>query len=71
MVGVTGCGPDNEGEAIKAQGTEKDPGPINPKSVTTPRPTPASTQQEQFEQQQKVNPMAKKSTGGYYPPTKK
>ena len=30
MLGVAGCGPDNETEGQKAAKAEKDPGPINP-----------------------------------------
>ncbi|MFI5454114.1 MAG: hypothetical protein ACHRXM_01555 [Isosphaerales bacterium] len=63
MLGVTGCGPDNEAEALKAQKIEKDPGTIDSKSKTVTPPPPARTQQEQYEQQQKSNAMSK--TGGY------
>jgi len=68
MLGVTGCGPDNDTEALKAQKVEKDPGPINPKAVATNPPVQAQTQQQQYEQSQKLNTQGKASG---YPGAKK
>jgi len=68
MLGVTGCGPDNETEALKAQKAEKDPGPMNPKAVATTPPPQAQTQKEQYERQQQQSSQSKSSG---YPGAKK
>ena len=63
MLGVTGCGPDNETEGQKAAKAEKDPGPINPDSKGS-MPPQAKTQEEHFKQQQQSSSMPS-GAGGY------
>jgi len=50
MLGVVGCGPDNETEADKLAKTAGDPGAVNPKAKGDALPAP-KTQEEHFKRQ--------------------
>jgi hypothetical protein len=46
MLGVLGCGPDNETEADKLAKTAGDPGAANPKAISDAKEAPPATQEE-------------------------
>ncbi len=63
MLGVLGCGPDNESEADRLAKTIGDPGKPDPKGVPTTTQPPANTPEEMYkQQQQRQNEMFKKGT---------
>jgi len=53
MLGVLGCGPDNETEANRLAKTIGDPGKPDPKGVPTAIEPPPKSQAEQYERQKK------------------
>jgi len=65
MLGVTGCGPDNEAEGQKLAKTAGDPGAPNPKAHAEDTLPPATTREEAG-LRQKANQSFKK--GGAYSP---
>ena len=63
MLGVLGCGPDNETEADRLAKTIGDPGKPDPKGVpATTQPTPTSREEYFKQQQQREKGMYKKGT---------
>ena len=48
MLGVMGCGPDNESDASKVSAEKKDPGPVNPNAIKKDIPPQPKTQEEFF-----------------------
>ncbi len=65
MLGVLGCGPDNDTEADRLAKTIGDPGKPNPKGIPTTTLEPAGTQEENYRrQQERQNQMFKKAGQG-------
>jgi len=61
LLGVLGCGPDNDTEADRLAKSIGDPGKPDPKGLPTTSQPPAKTQEEFFkQQQQRQNDMFKK-----------
>jgi len=64
LLGVTGCGPDNETEAQKLAKTAGDPGAVNPKGLPETKQAPVTTQEE-FHKQAMEGQQKTFKAGGY------